>query len=115
MTESKPLTVMCTYRVRTGKEDAFLELLQRHWPTLRQNDLATTSPAQVFRGTDSKGRPYFVEVFSWLNEKAISLAHETPSLMAVWEPMGALCEEREGRPGMEFPHVEPLSMSFDTA
>jgi hypothetical protein len=28
--------------------------------------------------------------------------------MAIWEPMGNLCEDRDGRPKFEFPHVERL-------
>ena len=32
--------------------------------------------------------------------------------MAVWERMAPLCEERLGRPGMEFPHVQPVDVPF---
>ena len=40
------------------------------------------------------------------------LAHESPEVMAIWEPMGALCEERDGRPSMEVPHVERMKIEF---
>ena len=33
--------------------------------------------------------------------------------MAVWEPMGKLCEPRAGRPPMEFPLVEPIEIRFE--
>ena len=26
--------------------------------------------------------------------------------MAIWEPMGGLCEARGGKPAMSFPHVQ---------
>jgi len=30
--------------------------------------------------------------------------------MAIWEPMDKLTEKRDGRPNMEFPHVQPLNV-----
>ena len=39
-------------------------------------------------------------------------AHEIPDVMAVWEPMGKLCEARDGRPAMEFPIVKPIEIRF---
>ena len=39
-----------------------------------------------------------------------SVAHEHPEVMAIWEPMDKLTEQRDGRPNMEFPHVQPLSV-----
>ena len=54
-------TVICTYRVRKGQEEAFQVLLDRHWPTLRDLGLATEEPAQAFLGRDSEGRPTFTD------------------------------------------------------
>lgn len=106
------LTAICTYRVQAGKEDAFLELLEAHWPALRSVGLATEEPSQVFRGRDETGRTQFVEIFTWADPAGPGRAHELPEVMAVWEPMGKLVEERGGRPKMEFPHFERLPMSF---
>jgi hypothetical protein len=52
----------------------------------------------------------FVEIFSWSRSDAPQLAHNTPAVMAVWEPMGALVEARDGRPAMEFPNYRPLHL-----
>ena len=104
--------VICTYRVKEGNEERFLELLQRHWPTLHQQGLTTDEAAQAFRGKDESGKTYFVEVFHWIDEKAPDLAHHNPSVMAIWEPMGMLVEARLGRPPMEFPHVERLHLDY---
>ncbi|MFC3078590.1 hypothetical protein ACFODL_10880 [Phenylobacterium terrae] len=106
-------TVICTYRVKAGARDAFLDLLRRHWPTLRDAGLATDQPALVFESApgpdphDEKGVT-FVEIFSWAGAESARLAHETPAVMSVWEPMGGLTESREGRPPMEFPHFRPF-------
>ena len=106
-------TVICTYRVRSGQESAFTGLLAKHWPALRELDLVTDTPAAVYRGTEPSGGTYFQEIFHWKDADAPRKAHELPEVMAVWEPVGALCEARDGRPAMEFPHVERVAMPFD--
>lgn len=110
MGQSEPVTVFCQYRVRAANEDAFVKLLARHWPTLRRLGVVTDEPAAVYRGLDEKGRPFFFEVFSWRDEGAFETAHSHPEVLAIWEPMDALCEGREGRPNMEFPHVRRVSL-----
>ena len=106
MDSSKPVRMLCTYRVKDGKEGDFLALLEKHWPTLRGAGLATDDPAQVLRATDKSGRTVFIEMFSWKDAGAPNVAHQTPEVMAVWEPMGALADE------MNFWPVEPVALNF---
>ena len=50
-------TSICTYRVKKGARDKFVELLRLHWPTLHENGLATDTPAIVFEaeiGSDNR-------------------------------------------------------------
>jgi len=109
-------TNICTYRVKAGARDQFVDLLKRHWPALRESGLATDTPAIHFEAnTDGQGRnndsaTTFVEIFSWSREDGPELAHQTPAVMAVWEPMGGLVEDRDGRPGMEFPGYRPIEI-----
>jgi hypothetical protein len=100
-------TVICTYRVRPGGEDAFVELLGRHWPTLHDLGVVTDEPAQVFRSVDEP--PTFVEVFTWA-DAGFSRARSHPDVLAIWEPMEQLCEARDGRPPTEFPHFDAVSL-----
>jgi hypothetical protein len=102
--------VVCLYRVRRGHEDEFIELLKRHWPTLRALDLATDAQPQYLRGFEQDGEPIFVEIFSWKTAEGPRVAHEHPDVMAIWEPMDKLTEHRSGRPNMEFPHFQRLSL-----
>ena len=106
MDSSKPVRMLCTYRVKEGKEADFLRLLERHWPTLSSVGLATGDPAQVLQGRDKGGRTVFIETFSWKDAEAPDVAHQTPEVMSVWEPMGALADE------MNFWPVEGVEMSF---
>ena len=103
-------TVICHYCVKAGKEADFEDLLRRHWPTLRGLGAVTDEPSQIYRGRDGKGRPMFWEIFHWKSAAAFEKAHAHPEVLAIWEPMDGLCEPREGRPSMEFPHVERVEL-----
>ena len=101
-------TAICTYRIKEGREKEFVLLLARHWSTLRDLELATSTPSQVFQGTDESGRTFFVEILVWRSADMPHRAHELPEVMSIWEPMGMCCEARLGRPAMEFPVVQTL-------
>ena len=104
----QPDTVVCTYRVRRGEEAAFRDLLDLHWPTLRELGLVQDVPALRFQGTEPDGGPFFVEIFTWRDARAVEEAHHSGAVQSVWGQMSEHCEERGGRPAMEFPHVERL-------
>lgn len=94
--------VVCSYRVRAGDEAAFERLLAQHTPTLRRLGLITEHPAQVLRRSGD-GLPMYVEIFEWVGSDAAVRASEVPEVIAIWEPMAALCEARDGHAGLEFP------------
>lgn len=102
MQPSKPVDVLCRYLVKPGKEQAFLELLQRHWGVIHDAGLTTDQPARLIRAADQAGHKAFIEVFSWASAEAIQRAHQDARVMSMWEPMGALCES------MEFWHGETI-------
>ena len=109
MDTQKPVSMLCVYRVKDGKEADFLQLLERHWPALSGVGLVTPDPAQVLRATDKAGKTVFVETFAWRDAEAPNVAHQTPEVMSVWEPMGALADE------MSFWAVESVAMNFAKA
>jgi quinol monooxygenase YgiN len=106
MDSMKPVSMLCIYRIKDGKEADFLRLLEKHWPTLNGVGLVTPDPAQVLRAADKDGKIVFVETFAWRDAAAPSVAHQTPEVMAVWEPMGALVDE------MSFLQVNSVAMNF---
>lgn len=93
-------TVICTYRVRPGGEAEFADLLQRHWVTLHDLGFVTDDESLVLLHVDE---PTYVEIFTWV-EGGFERAHEHPDVLAIWEPMDPLLEEREGQPKWDFPH-----------
>jgi hypothetical protein len=100
-------TVICTYRVRAGAEAEFVELLGRHWRTLHELGFVTDEESLVFRSCD--GAPAYVEIFTWV-EGGFGQAHDHPDVLAIWEPMEPLLEERDRLPRWEFPHFERVSL-----
>jgi len=111
----EPQTVIAIYRVRADKEQEVFGWLRKHYPALKGVGLVTDDVPIVYRGVESDGRPIVFEVFSWRDSSAPDTAHQLPDVMAVWEPMGACVEERDGKPKMEFPHVSKLDFQFDAA
>jgi hypothetical protein len=104
-------TVICHYRVRPGNEAEFETLLRQHWPSLRDLELATESPPLHYAGAeDGVDGPLYVEIFEWTDADAVARAHVHPSINAIWERMGELCEDRAGRPMFEFPHFKRLEL-----
>jgi hypothetical protein len=100
-------TVICTYRVRPEAEDDFVDLLERHWNTLHELGFVTDEESLVFRGTD--GGLTYVEIFTWF-EGGFDRAHEHPDVIAIWEPMEPLLEERDGQPRWDFPQFQRVAL-----
>ncbi|MBL8858144.1 MAG: hypothetical protein JNL28_06565 [Planctomycetes bacterium] len=100
---------ICQYHVKPGHEAEMEALLAKHWPTLRKAGLASEDPPVIYRGLPS-GKPdgehgaqgVYIEIFSWAQPNGPQIAHQTPEVMAVWEPMGAICKH------MEFPLFEQI-------
>ena len=112
MNKNSPEIVICTYKVKPGKEREMEALLAKHWPTLHRAGLTTDEAPRIYRGKASEkpggahgAERTYVEIFSWKSADAPRVAHETPGVMAVWEPMGACCEH------MDFPHFDALDLA----
>jgi len=99
-----PLSVLVTYRLKPDVEEQFRLLLAKHWPTLDQAGLVTKEPAKIWRAMDRQGHVAYVELFQWKNAAAPDVAHQTPEIMRVWEPMGPILET------MEIQHLEPAQL-----
>lgn len=85
---------MSAYLPKPGKEPELLALVKKHEAALRSVDLVTAEPFRVWKALDiRKQRTSFVEQFQWKNGTASDLAHQTPEVMAAWEPMGPVLDE----------------------
>jgi len=111
MAKGKPVIAHVTYMPKKGKEKELLELVKKHWPTLKKAGLATSEPAKVWEATDIRsGRVYYIEIMTWVDEEASRMAHELPEVMAVWEPMGNIMEGFNGSPSpISIANLEPIT------
>jgi hypothetical protein len=84
------------YRPKPGKEDELLALIKKHGPALQATGLITGGMPVVYKAHNIRtNQDFFVEMFSWRDEKASGLAHQTPEIMAVWEPMTPILDGLE--------------------
>jgi hypothetical protein len=100
-------TVICTYRVRPDAEERFVELLTEHRSTLHSLGFVTDEPWLVYRSLDEP--PTYIEIFTWV-EGGFDQAHDHPDVLAMWESMDHLLEERAGLPKWDFPHFAPVEL-----
>ena len=110
MNSSSPESVICRYSVKPGRDREMERLLAKHWPALNAEGLVTDEPSLVYRsrpktdgGAAASSGTVYVEIFTWKSAEAPEAAHQLPGVMAVWEPMGAICDT------MEFPHFERIT------
>ena len=101
-------TVVSTYRVRTAGEKRFRELLATHWALLHRLGFTTEAPSQSFRSLDEP--PTYIEIFTW-REGGFSDARQHPEVLATWEAMEPLLEDRGDQPKWDFPHFTEVSLS----
>ena|SRR5208283_5756807 len=88
---ARPVPTLVAYHPKPGKqaESELLGLVKQHWPTLRRIGLASEKPAQVWRAHEKNSEEtHFLELFEWAEEGSSDVAHQTPEVMAMWEPMG---------------------------
>ena len=95
MNQPQPVSMLVIYRVKKDKEQEFLPLLQKHWPTLNQLGLVTSEKPTFSRGMGKDGKLSYIETFQWKDKNAPSIAHQTPEVMQIWEPMGPMIEGLE--------------------
>ena len=115
MTAQPDTTVIATYRVKADQEAAFQDLLRKHFPVLQRHNLVTDAPPMIYRGEEQNGAPVYYEIFTWASSDSPTKAHETPDVADVWNAMGELVEDRDGRPKYEFPHVAQIEIELAEA
>ena len=105
MALSGPVTMLVSYYPKKGRESNLLLLIKKHWAALNKEGLVSKMPPQVWRATDKRtSRNYFVEMFQWKDVKSSDIAHHTPGVMAIWEPMGDVLDK------LELAQIEPIRL-----
>jgi quinol monooxygenase YgiN len=82
------MIAIASYKPKPGSEDAFLELLKQHIPTLRAEGLVTDGPTYAMRANDGT----IIEVLEWRSAKAKQQAHKNDAVMQVWNQFFELAD-----------------------
>ena len=91
-----PVKTHVVYRPKKGMDKELFALVARHGPALQSTGLIVGGAPTVYRARNIRtGESFFIEMFSWRDDKAAGIAHQTPEVMAVWEPMTPLLESLE--------------------
>lgn len=80
--------VVACYRPRPGCADALLALAPTHHRRLYDVGLVTRRAPVLMRARDGA----LIEVFEWKSLRAIEAAHHEPSVLAMWEEYGKVCD-----------------------
>jgi hypothetical protein len=103
---TRPVKTHVTYRAKPGQDEELLALIRKHGPALESTGLIVGGKPLVYRARNVRtGQTSFMEIFSWRDEDASTLAHQMPEVMAVWEPMTPILEQ------LDINVIEPLSGS----
>ena len=82
------ILVICSYRIRPGREAEANRLLSEHVPALRRHGLITERPAMQGTGADGA----FVEIFEWESAEKSQAAPTIPEIAAIWKDMSDAAE-----------------------
>ncbi len=82
------VVAIACYRPKPGKDDALLDLMRKHMPTLREQGLVEDTQSICGRSRDGA----IIEVFAWKSQDAIASAHENPAVLAMWNEYDAVCD-----------------------
>ncbi len=104
--EAPPETIVSIAHPKRGKEADLLAAL-RETHAVYGKLQAVTGGYTLYRGSDEAGGVTYIEIFTWRSGDIPDNA--PPEIRAVWAKLQSLVESRNGRAGIEFYAVEPLS------
>jgi quinol monooxygenase YgiN len=80
--------VIVAYKPKPGKASALNELTKTHVPRLKAEGLVTDRKPVILEAGDGT----IVEIFEWLSEEAIKLAHQNPAVHQMWAEYAEVCD-----------------------
>jgi len=101
-------TILSTYHVRPGQEQAFLAAVTRTWAIYRRLDVVLPRPHGLVRRVDEGGHTLFVELFTW---RSGDIPDNAPAeIKAAWRDLELLCRRPDGHSGIEGDEVTVAAM-----
>lgn len=76
------------YAPKPGKDARLAHLVKIHLDVLRTEQLVTDRPASVMKSANGT----IIEVFEWQSAEAISRAHNSKAVQALWNEFAEACD-----------------------
>ena len=105
--QDTPETVLVTYHVQPGRENAFPAVLARAWDIYRHARLVRSEPHIIVKEREEDGKTCFVELFTWVSHAAPNKA--IAAVQGIWSEEMSACEARNGHRPLEGGEVELLT------
>jgi hypothetical protein len=103
MASSDSVPTLVIYRPKPGAESALEALIRKHLPTLKKPRAAGHGSIRgVPRGGQAVSRRLLRGDLRLEGRARLDVAHQTPEVMAIWEPMGTAAGESRD------PALQPL-------
>ena len=102
------------YRPKPGMEAAFISLMKKEAPLLREEGYLTDYPVTILRSPEDGA---WIQIAQWTSEDAADRAHENERVMAHWDRLAKTTEYLSMseliKAGDEFPEFEYYPDFFD--
>jgi hypothetical protein len=98
--------VIVAYTPKPGRETQLQALVKKHLDVLRTEALITEKVGYVMRAANGT----IVEVFEWKSAEAISQAHTSAAVGALWAEFGEACDYT---PLAQLPETQQMFAEFD--
>jgi len=101
-------TILSTYHVRPGQEQAFLAAVTRTWAIYRRLDVVLSRPHVLVKKVDEAGHATYIELFTW---RSADIPDNAPAeIKAAWKDLEILCKRPDGNSGIEGDEVTVAGM-----
>ena len=101
--------VFAIYKPHANKAHELKELISKHVPILKSNNLITDRKPILVQSNNG----IYIEIFEWKSNKAFDEAHENLEVQKLWAAMEKVCDFTNLESVEEikefFPHFKPIN------
>ena len=105
----KPAIVFAIYKPHNNKENELKELISKHVPILKSNNLITDRKPILVQSNNG----IYIEIFEWKSNNSIEEAHGKLEVQKLWDAMEKVCDFTTLDSVEEvkefFPHFKPIN------
>lgn len=101
--------VISAFKPKEGKAEELKKIVLEHLPVLKSQNLVTERSSIIMEAKDGT----IIEVFEWISEEAVEVAHTNPEVMKIWDRFAEVCDyvpiNSVEEAGFPFSHFSPVN------